>query len=387
MKKIFAIVLSLCLVTGIVTGCSAGSQKEKSGTTTDVETITPESTAAENKAEANVIVDHLGITVTLPKNIQRVAIVELLPLPSVYAVYQNGNVENLVAMPPDSLNAAKNSILSMYAPDILNVSTDCLEGGELNMEELLKLSPDVVFYSGAKYTELFEQAGITAVGFSATAGGTNTIETLGKWIELLESVFQEESKVTGIIEYGREAENEIDKRLATLTEEERVRALTINQYTDSALMAAGKGTFGEYWSEATGSINVALAAEKNTINMEQVYEWNPEKIFMSTLTSFMPKDIFENTAAPGHDWSTVAAVQDKEVYKFPLGMHRWWPPSSDAPLSLWWIAKTTYPELFEDIDMKQMTKEYYEKFYGMTLSDEDLEWIFNPRENLGRNAS
>ena len=68
-------------------------------------------------------------------------------------------------------------------------------------------------------------------------------------------------------------------------------------------------------------------------------------------------------------------------------MHRWWPPSSDAPLSLWWIAKMTYPERFEDINIEQMTKDYYEEFYGMTLSDDDVQWIFNPRENLGRGAA
>ena len=120
--------------------------------------------------------------------------------------------------------------------------------------------------------------------------------------------------------------------------------------------------------------------------MEQVYEWNPSKIFLSTLTSFMPSDLYNNTAGTGHDWSTVAAVEEGEVYKYPLGMHRWWPPSTDSPLSLWWLAKNTYPELFEDIDMSQMTKEYYEEFYGMTLSEEDIEWIFNPREDLGRTA-
>ena len=34
--------------------------------------------------------------------------------------------------------------------------------------------------------------------------------------------------------------------------------------------------------------------------------------------------------------------------------------------------------------MAQTTKDYYKDFYGMELTDEDIEWIFNPREDLGR---
>ena len=369
MKKVISALLSICMFTMILTGCGTKNKDEGNEAT-----------------GTRTIVDHLGETVEIPAKIERVAIVDLLPLPSVLAAYQGGNVDNLVAMPPDSLNAAKNSILSVYAPDILNVSTECFAGGETNMEELLKLEPDVILYSGATNTEIFKAAGVLAVCFSPTAAGPNTIETLGKWIELLEEVFNKKSKVTGIVEYGRKAEEEINKRLESLSEDEKVNVLMINQYTASNLMVAGKGTFGEYWCNATSSNNVALAAEKNSVNMEQVYQWNPDKIFLSTLTSFMPRDLYENTAGTGHDWSTVKAVEEKEVYKFPLGMHRWWPPSTDAPLSLWWIAKKTYPQLFEDINMEEMTKDYYKEFYGMELSDEDIEWIFNPRENLGRTS-
>ena len=382
MKKIAAIFMATCFILGTLTGCgSSGEDVSKAELGQEKDTV-----KKENNNEAHVIVDHLGETVILPEKIERIAIVDLLPLPSVLAVYQGGNVDNLVAMPPDSLNAAKNSVLSLYAPDILEVSTACFSGGETNMEELLKLEPDVILYSGKDNTELFKSAGIPAVGFSPTAGGTNTIETLNKWFELLEEVLGEESKVNGIIAYGQQAQEEINKRLADLSEDEKVKVLMINQYTDTNLMVAGKGTFGEYWCEATASHNVALAAAKNSVNMEQVYEWNPDKIFLSTLTSFMPDDLYHNTAGIGHDWSTVVAVQNTEVYKFPLGMHRWWPPSTDAPLSLWWIAKTTYPDRFEDIDMAQMTKEYYQTFYGMALSDEEVEWIFHPRENLGRTS-
>lgn len=360
---------------------STASSKSESAITSTGET---ESSSKEATKGTRIIKDQLGFDVELPpaKNIKRIAIHKLLPLPSVYAVYKGGNVDGLISMPPDSLNAAKNSILAKYAPDILNVSIDYYKGGELNMEELLKLKPDVVFYAGGEEErQQFVNAGIPAVGFSTvTPNGPNTIETLNAWISLMEQVFEEGSKVTGITEYAKEAQDEINKRLADIPEEQRKKVLMIGHYSDTNFTLGG---FSDYWISVTGGINVGKGTQGN-VNMEQVYSWAPDIMFISTLSDFFPEDFYNNTTVEGADWSGVPAVINKQVYKFPLGMHRWWPPSTDAPLSLWWIAKTTYPEKFEDINMDEKIKEYYKKFYGMDLTDEDVNSILNPVKGVGR---
>lgn len=105
---------------------------------------------------------------------------------------------------------------------------------------------------------------------------------------------------------------------------------------------------------------------------------------LSTLAQFYPEDLYGNKAGTGQDWSAVPAVINQQVYKFPLGTHRWWPPSSDAPLALWWVAKVIYPEYFEDIEMEQEIKAYYQQFYGMELSDEAVSQILHPVDELGR---
>ncbi len=384
MKKL-SMLLGLTLLFISITACSKPIEDKTVGKNdTPLNSAVVEDSDIAQLPATRIVTDHFERQVEIPSEIERVAIVYLLPLPSVMAVYQGGNVDNLVGMPPDSLNAAENSILARYSPDILNVSTKFYEGGQINMEELLNLNPDVVFFTGPPNAAQFEAAGIPAIGFSTTPDGTSPLNTLNAWLTLLDDVLQKESNTDGIIEYGKKVEKMIGERVKDLDESELVDVLMIGHYTDTALTPAGTGSFSEYWCEATGSINVALDANQATVNMEQVYEWAPEMVFLSTLTSFFPEDLYNNTAAPGHDWSNVPAIQTKQVHKFPLGMHRWWPPSSDAPLSLLWIAKTTYPQLFEDIDMAQTTKDYYKDFYGMELTDEDIEWIFNPREDLGR---
>ena len=117
--------------------------------------------------------------------------------------------------------------------------------------------------------------------------------------------------------------------------------------------------------------------------MEQIYAWNPDMIFITNFSSVLPEYLYNNTIE-GDDWSNVKAVQEGQVYKFPLGMYRWFPPSSDTPLALMWLAKTIQPELFADIDIDQEIKDYYVKYYNVELTDDDLQVIYNPaREAAG----
>ena len=165
-------------------------------------------------AEARTVKDHLGLEVELPEKIERVVVVAPLPLASVVAVYQGGDVRNLVGIPPDLINTARRSVLGKYAPGLLSASGDFYKGGSLNVEELLKLRPDVVFYSGAVHTETYRKAGIPAVAFThpSIGGSASTLRTLEMWLELMGQVLGGESKAGDIVAYGREVEAEIARR-------------------------------------------------------------------------------------------------------------------------------------------------------------------------------
>jgi iron complex transport system substrate-binding protein len=113
------------------------------------------------------------------------------------------------------------------------------------------------------------------------------------------------------------------------------------------------------------------------INMEQVYEWNPDMIFITNFSPRLAEDLLENKIE-GTDWSLVKAVKEGKVYKFPLGMYRWFPPASDTPLVLQWLATKMQPELFKDIDMDKEIKDYYKKYYSVDLTDSDIQKIYSP---------
>ena len=64
-------------------------------------------------------------------------------------------------------------------------------------------------------------------------------------------------------------------------------------------------------------------------------------------------------------------------------MYRGFTPGVDTPVTLQWLAKTAYPELFEDIDIITVTKDYYKEVFGIELTDEQAASIFAPVSDAG----
>lgn len=388
MKKGIAILLSavLCMAL-LMTACApAAETQEPSAEATQSEEATQSAEAsasaeASEAAQTRTITDHAGNEVVLPEKVERVAIGGLTPLTSVYCMFM-GSSDGLVGIHPDSKNAAVNSILGEAYPGLKELPDGWASGDDINMEELLKLEPDVVFYN-ADVTENYEAlkaAGIPAVGFSTTLyDDYNTIETFNTWIDLLKQVMGESDRADGIIQYGEDVQKQVADTLAGVSDDEKPNTLILSNYNESAITAGGT-SFANYWITSTGGVNLGydVGAFVGEVNMEQIYEWNPEVIFLNSFSAYTPEDLYNNTAADGHDWSGVKAVQDKRVYKIPLGMYYWFPPSSDSPLMLQWMAKQMYPELFADLDIEQEIKDYYKEYYGLELTDEQLDLILNP---------
>lgn len=40
-----------------------------------------------------------------------------------------------------------------------------------------------------------------------------------------------------------------------------------------------------------------------------------------------------------------------------------WNPGVDTAVTLQWVAKSVYPELFEEVDIKQMAKDYFSDYF------------------------
>lgn len=374
-KKLLCILLAGVMLSS-VGGC--GSEKE-------AEPVVQEN-AEETNAKTHVIVDHLGYEVEVPYEVNRIAVGNILPLPSVLTVFFDSG-EKIVGMSPNSMSAAENGLLGELYPEVLDAETAYMNGTEVNLEELMNLAPDLVIYSAAQpeQGEALRNAGFAAVALSVNKWEYNAIETLNQWISLLSEIFPDNNKTEIVAKHSEEIYELVQERVADIPEEERERVFFLFKYTDTNMQTSGSKFFGQFWADAIGAINVAEEIEMDNqvdANMEQVYAWNPSTIFITNFTAAQPEDLYTN-AIGNYDWSAIDAVKNEKVYKMPLGMYRSYTPGADTPITLLWFAKTTYPELFEDIDIIEKTKVYYQEVFGVELSDEQAASIFAPESSTG----
>ncbi len=349
-----------------------------------------EETGGDRTASFRTVTDARGREVRLPPEVERIA---TFPVPHPHLIVAlDGNADKIIGAHPLTVSAAKVSVLGRIAPSLSSVDTGFLSASRVNAEELARMKPDVFFtdsvlegmenieelgipviYLGLEQEELFID-GTKRKVFSPPA-------TMENWLEITARVLDSGKKKAGqIMDLYRSTENAIRGRIEERGGGDKPRALIL--FKTRELMIAGEGTFGDYWLAKTGAVNCAAAVESSHPAMvkissfEEILKWDPEIIYLSNFDTTMPEDLYQNKV-PGQDWSGVSAVNDERVFRIPLGMYRWYPPSLDGPLMLKWMAEKNHPQLF-DWNMEAEIKDYFLKFYDCELTEKETIKILNP---------
>lgn len=377
MKKKYGFLAAVTLAAGLLAAC--GNEESKTTSSSDKQTT----------AEEKMIQDQLGRDVTIPGDVDRVVVGGILPYFSTWFVATNSTKE-IVGMHPNSYNAASNSMLAKMSPDVLKASTDFIQNGELNVEELMNVDPQVYFEiaNDTKSIEKLDEAGISTVALQTVeVADANPVETFNSWLKVTAEIKGGDAldRADKYVDNVTNVQKEIDTKLKNVEKEDKPRVLVLHQHSDKSIVVAGQNLWGEYWVNQTGGYDIVSGdgvQGQKEVNMEQIYKWNPDIIYITNFTETQPEDLFNNKIS-GQDWSDVKAVQDKKVYKIPLGIYRWFPPSGDAPLMLKWMANHNQPELF-DYDMNDEIKTYYKDFYNFDVTDDEVETILHPSSEAAK---
>ena len=117
MTKLIALMMALMMSMMVLVSCGGGGGEEAPAENADTITIT----------------DHADRQVEVPKDIQRIAVCDIYPLPSVLAVFFD-SADKIVGMPMPSMTAAQNGLLGQLYPEILNAETGYIEDVALSSE-------------------------------------------------------------------------------------------------------------------------------------------------------------------------------------------------------------------------------------------------------------
>jgi iron complex transport system substrate-binding protein len=328
--------------------------------------------------ESYTVVDTSGRKVELNWPLKRIITSPVVVPNLIFAV--DGTGEKMAGMHPMSKSAWENSVLRIMAPEMEKAITGFIQGGfKMNIEEVVKLKPDVVFQVSFEESDIkqLESLGIPVI---VTHEGLKELDAyLITHINLVGRVLRKEDRAAELIADFEQAKATIGTRSARIPATDRPRALIL--FTVEELMATGTGSFANFWLGTTGADNVAtglMTSPRGTkVNMEQIMAWNPEIIYITNFCSTQPEDLIQNRV-PGQDWRGVAAVQKGRVYKIPLGQYRWYPPSGDSSLMLKWMAQKNHPDVFNYYDIRAEIKKHFTRTYRFELSEAQVDRILNP---------
>ena len=247
--------------------------------------------------------------------------------------------------------------------------------GQVNMEMLIATDPDVLLCSSGSFTAAtmaqFAAAGIPVVQMPAA-----TFADLQTTVNITAQVIgpQAQTIAANYISYLNGNIQEVTSVTSSIPASQRPTVLHTSQYL--VLSTDGSGSLIDAWINYAGGVDVASATvsgNQKAITAEQIAAWNPSIIIVGTAPN--QANVQEILSDP--QWSSTAAVQNKQVYANPTGVYLWDRYSAEEALQILWAAKLLWPTKFTNIDMVQETKNFYSEFFHYTLTDADVAAILS----------
>ncbi len=244
----------------------------------------------------------------------------------------------------------------------------------INIEEIVKLDPDLVFAGiiSKKGNTKIEELGLPLVTMFI---GKARIEVMKEEFQRTGLLLGREDKAKALVAYWDQKLDLIRERVKTIPQDKRLRVY----YADAEILHTEGGA---WWTQDlltfAGAVNVAESiCQARETTMEKLLEWDPEVIVVSRTMGDADKvhNILNNPQL-----RDIKAVRAGRVHEFPIGAFWWNRPSPEAPLGFLWLAKTLYPDLMADMDMKEETTYFFKTFFDYELSDTEYEaFIHGPK--------
>jgi iron complex transport system substrate-binding protein len=245
-------------------------------------------------------------------------------------------------------------------------------GNTANLESVLALKPDLIL-----------DVGSTAPTFASLAARVQ--EQTGIPYALLDGRFEATASTYRLLgaltrrdaepfaTYAEETLATMTARINRIPEDERPRVYYARG--PRGLETGLGGSINVETIEFLGARNVAAERQGGlaTVSIEQVLVWNPQVIVT------IDRDFAANVRNDPQ-WKEVEAVRAGRVHLSPKLPFGWvdFPPSVNRLIGLWWLAKILYPDRFDE-DIRELTRDFYSRFYHVTPSDAAIDGVLEGR--------
>jgi iron complex transport system substrate-binding protein len=258
-------------------------------------------------------------------------------------------------------------------PGIKQVPAAFNAAGEVNMETLIGVRPDVILvaYDGTQPSWI---GAVSAYHIPIVMLPNRSLAELKTTVRMTGEVLGESgSRVAE--EYLRYFDDNI-RRVTSVTNKlkDLERPKVLHTASAGVLTVDGRQSVIDDWITIAGGINAAdVVGLGRPVTMEQVAAWNPDVIIVGTA----PNQQSRQSILDDPRWRQIKAVKDGRVFVNPSGVYLWDRHSAEAALQVLWAAKTLHPAEFADLDVGMETRNFYEKYFHYALSDDELNSILH----------
>ena len=383
-KKILAFLCAAAMLL-TMTACGSSAPAEITQATaaaTQPETV-PETTAAPTEAAEVTVTDMIGREVTvIPGSYKSVVCIgagALRMYSYIGDVALLGGVEDIdnttLEDRPKMFDAVARPYVLAFG-DVFNTLPSCGVGGPqaqtAEAEKILSCTPDIViseYEDVEKEDALQEQLGVPVITLKAGSKGVFDDAFSGS-MELLGKVFDREEKAQALVEFVKSEAAEISSRTAGIADEEK-----------PSVYVCGLGNWGttNQLMTAENYVSFQVANVKNVLSGTGIQGIGPieEEKFVEIgdstdimiLDAAAVKNIKPLYQEDPTMFDTCKAWKDGNVY-LEMAYNAYYTNFEIALINTWFIAKTVYPEQFQDIDLTAKTNEVTKAFLGQELADQ-----------------
>jgi len=327
------------------------------------------------------VVDCAGRTVALPERVDRIA---CLYAYTGHVAALLGCEDRMVAV----VNGLKRDELMRRKVEGLDALPVPYNSGSVNIEELAAVAPDLIFLRIDHLQDAGEVEKLEGLGIPYLVVDYVTMADQEASIALMGEALGQEQRAADYLDCYRETLDLVRQRISQIPEDERRRVYhSVNEVVRTDI----PGTLSWEILDAAGCVNVItdkeelrLDGEKGMVTVEQIYLYDPDVVLANEpeATAYFRED---------SKFEGLRAVRKGAVYQLPVGISRWGHPGSlETPLAALHIAKLLYPDLFADIEMEEEVRTFYQTWFDLALTDEDVASILSgegmrqPREGETR---
>ena len=379
---------SIAMLLALVLALSLGACGTKTEAPAETQALAPTQTEAPNTTEAPTenpevtVTDMIGREVTIvPGSYERVVCIGAGAL-RMYSYVGDMNllcgvedIDNLsLEERPKMFDAVARPYVLAYG-EMLKELPSCGVGGPqaqtAEAEKILSCNPDIViseYEDVEKENALQEQLGVPVITMKAGPGGVFD-EAFAGSMTLLGQVFGREDRAAELVAFVEAEKAEISARTAGIAPEDQ-----------PGVYICGLGNWGttNHLMTAQNYISFKIANVRNVVSglsapgiqpiEEEKFVALGEDMDILIMDAAAVKNIAPLYKEDPAMFDTCKAWREGEVY-LEMAYNAYYTNYEIALLNTWFVAKTVYPELFEDIDLTEKTNEVTKMFLAQELAE------------------